>query len=512
MPDTRGLISTQSLGAVYDGVATAFRVWAPDCRSIELVLGRLKAAPTGNETGRLKAAPTNAHVGAVSPTLGTREGGSRPDVRALTRDNHGYWHGRFGDVMPGARYAYRIDGDPARTFPDPASRSQPDGVHGFSEVVDPMVFRWTDDAWRPPPLDRLVFYELHVGTFTPEGTFTAAIAKLPYLKALGVSAIELMPVADFPGERNWGYDGVALFAPARCYGRPDDFRALVDQAHRHGLAVFLDVVYNHFGPDGAYANAFSRHYFTDAHRSPWGKGVNLDGVHSHDVRRFFIENALYWATEFHVDGLRLDATHALKDDSPTPFLADLAAAVGAYAPRRVLLVAEDHRNLEALVRPLAAGGMGFDAVWADDFHHQARVHTAHDREGYYVDFTGSVHDLAETLRRGWFFRGQRSTYLSGARGTDPSGLLPRQFVVCIQNHDQVGNRADGARLHHEIDPSAYRALSTLLLLAPQTPLLFMGQEWAATTPFQFFTDHNAELGLMVTAGRREEFGAFARSA
>jgi maltooligosyltrehalose trehalohydrolase len=480
MPDTRGVISTQSLGAVYDGVATTFRVWAPDHQSIELVL--------------------------IPPALGTGEGG--PAVRPLTRDSHGYWFGRFDDVKPGARYGFRIEGDPARTFPDPASRFQPEGVHGPSEVVDPVAFRWTDAAWQPPPLDRLVFYELHVGTFTPEGTFTAAIEKLPYLKALGVSAIELMPLADFPGERNWGYDGVALFAPARCYGRPDDLRALVDAAHRHGLAVFLDVVYNHFGPDGAYATVFSRHYFTDRHRSPWGKGLNLDGAHCQEVRRFFIENALYWATEFHVDGLRLDATHALRDDSPTHFLADLAAAVGAYAPRRVALVAEDHRNLEALARPLAAGGMGFDATWADDFHHQARVHTAHDCEGYYVDFTGSIHDLAETLRRGWFFRGQRSTYLGGARGTDPSSLLPRQFVVCIQNHDQVGNRADGARLHHEIDPAAYRALSTLLLLAPQTPLLFMGQEWAATTPFLFFTDHAAELGLMVTAGRREEFGAF----
>ena len=481
----------RSLGALFDGVATEFRVWAPAHGSIELVL----------ESGRLKAAPTTGHEH-VRAAFGL------PETRVLLRDADGYWSGRFDDVEPGARYKYRIDGDPARTFPDPASRFQPDGVHGPSEVVDPEAFRWTDRGWQPPALDRLVFYELHVGTFTPEGTFAAAIGKLPHLVELGVTAIELMPVGDFPGGRNWGYDGVALFAPARCYGRPADLCALIDAAHRRGLSVFLDVVYNHFGPDGAYANVFSPHYFSDAHRSPWGDGVNLDDDHSREVRRFFIENALYWVRDFHVDGLRLDATHALEDGGTPHFLAELSSAVQAHAPRPVALIAADHRNLNGLARPAAAGGYGFTAVWADDFHHQARVHTAHDRDGYYADFTGSIRDLADTLREGWFFRGQPSRYLGHLRGTDASPLDPRQFVVCIQNHDQIGNRADGARLHHEIDPAAYRALSTLLLLAPETPLLFMGQEWAASAPFLFFTDHHDELGRLVTKGRREEFSGF----
>ena len=492
MPDGLSTLHAplQSLGALYDGNATTFRVWAPDHGSVELVL-EAPATSSG-----LKAAParSDAHGGAV--------------IRALQPDN-GYWVGRFGDVSPGARYRFRIDGDPARTFPDPASRYQPEGVHGPSEVVDESAFRWTDADWTPPSLDSLVIYELHVGTFTPQGTFAAAMSKLPYLKELGVTAIELMPVADFPGERNWGYDGVALFAPARCYGGPDDLRALVDAAHRHGLAVLLDVVYNHFGPDGAYANAFSEHYFTDAHRSPWGDGVNLDDDQSREVRRFFIENAVYWVNDFHIDGLRLDATHALKDESRPHFLAELTATVREHAAHPVVLVAEDHRNLESLLRPVPTGGLGFDVVWADDFHHQVRVHTAGDTEGYYGDFTGSMRDLADTIRHGWFYRGQMSAYLGHRRGSDTSRLLPRQFVVCIQNHDQIGNRADGARLHHQIDPAAYRAATALLLLAPQTPLLFMGQEWAASTPFLFFTDHHAELGRMVTEGRREEFSAFA---
>ena len=365
------------------------------------------------------------------------------------------------------------------------------------------------ESGRRPGSIATVFYELHVGTFTPEGTFRGVLERLPYLKNLGITAIELMPVADFPGNRNWGYDGVALFAPARCYGEPGDLRALVDAAHQHGLAVYLDVVYNHLGPDGAYANVFSPHYFTDRHQSPWGSGVNLDGPHSAEVRRFFIENALHWVHEYHIDGLRLDATHAMQDDSPVHFLAELTTTVREQSGRPVLFVAEDHRNLARMLRPVAAGGWGIDAVWADDFHHQARVHVAHDHEGYYADFTGRAEDLATTLRQGWFFSGQHSTFLGGPRGSDPSGLSPKQFVVCIQNHDQIGNRADGARLHHEVDEGTFRALSTLLLLLPQTPLLFMGQEWAASSPFLFFTDHADDLGRKVTEGRRQEFSAFA---
>ena len=463
------------LGAWRDGAFTRFRVWAPDRTRVDLVI-------TGSG--------------------GTRE--SRP----LERDRNGYWNGAFDDVEAGALYRYRLDGSDGMAFPDPASRFQPQGVHGPSQVVDPSRFPWTDHDWRPPRREDLVFYELHVGTFSPDGTFRGAMERLPYLAQLGVTALELMPVGDFPGERNWGYDGVAIFAPARCYGTPDDLRRLVDAAHQHGLAVFLDVVYNHFGPDGAYANAFSRHYFTDRHQSPWGQGVNLDGSHSREVRSFFIANALHWIREYHVDGLRLDATHALQDDSPRHFLQELSETVRACAGRPIVIVAEDHRNLATMLRPAAEGGWGLDAVWADDFHHQVRVHVAGDREGYFEDFTGSAEDLAATIRQGWFYTGQPSQHMHTRRGTDPSRLDPRQFVVCVQNHDQVGNRADGARLNHHVDAATFRAASALLLAVPETPLLFQGQEWATSAPFLFFTDHDEELGRKVTEGRRGEFAAF----
>ena len=467
------------VGAWPGAGTTTFRVWAPDHSSVDLVI--------------------ETNVGA---------GFSRPGIYPLTAESSGYWSGSFSDLGPGTLYRYRLDGRGGQTFPDPASRFQPHGVHGPSQVVDPARFGWTDREWRTPPLESAVFYELHVGTFTPQGTFRGVIERLPYLKDLGVTAIELMPVADFAGDRNWGYDGVALFAPARCYGQPEDLQALVDAAHQHGLAVYLDVVYNHLGPDGAYANAFSTHYFSDRHESPWGKGVNLDGPHSSEVRRFFIENALHWVHEYHVDGLRLDATHAMQDDSPTHFLAELTTTVREQASRPAIFVAEDHRNLAQMLRPIQDGGWGIDAVWADDFHHEVRVHAARDHEGYYADFTGNIEDIATTLRQGWFFRGQYSRHSGEARGTDPAGLSPKQFVICIQNHDQIGNRATGDRLNHEVDEASFRALSTLLLLAPQTPLLFMGQEWAAATPFQFFTDHHEELGRNVTEGRRAEFRAF----
>ncbi len=410
-------------------------------------------------------------------------------------------------VSPGDRYRYRVDG--RGPFPDPASRFQPEGVHGPSEVIDPRSFSWSDSDWRGSGLDGLVIYEIHVGTFTSEGTFSAVADRLPALVDLGVSAIELMPVADFPGHRNWGYDGVALFSPARCYGKPDDLRRLVDAAHLRGLAVILDVVYNHLGPDGNYLSAYSPFYFSSRHRSPWGQGLNFDGERSSVVRGFFIENALHWIHEYHADGLRLDATHAIVDESPRHFLAELAAKVHAFVSgRRVLLIVEDSRNLAQIVRPANEGGWGLDAVWADDFHHQVRRILTGDSEGYYRDYSGSSEDLASTIRKGWFYCGQHSVHLDGPRGTDPAGVPPRRFVFCIQNHDQVGNRAFGERLHHQVDPAAYRAATTLLLTCPQTPLLFMGQEWAASSPFLFFTDHNPELGQNVSAGRREEFRYF----
>jgi maltooligosyltrehalose trehalohydrolase len=301
---------------------------------------------------------------------------------------------------------------------------------------------------------------------------------------------------------------VALFAPARCYGTPDDLRTLVDTAHGLGLAVCLDVVYNHLGPDGAYLSAFSPDYFTERHQTPWGAGLNFDGDGNAMVRRFFIENACHWVHEYRFDALRLDATHAIADDNRQHVIAELTARVRASVDRRVVIVAEDHRNLAAMLKPASEGGWGLDAVWADDFHHQARRLLAGDTEGYYADFTGSAGDLAETIRRGWFYTGQVSSHLGGPRGTDPVGIPASRFVVCLQNHDQIGNRALGERLNHQIEPAAYRAASALLLMAPETPLLFMGQEWAATTPFLYFTEHHPELGALVTEGRRAEFRHF----
>jgi maltooligosyltrehalose trehalohydrolase len=318
-----------------------------------------------------------------------------------------------------------------------------------------------------------------------------------------------MPVADFPGSRNWGYDGVSLFAPCRQYGTPDDLRRLVDTAHGAGLAVLLDVVYSHFGPDGAYGTLFSPFYQSSRHQSPWGAAINVDGDWSGPVRAFFIENALHWLHEYHFDGLRLDATHGLIDDSPRHLVAELVERARASVRHRpILLVAEDERNLASIVRPAEEGGWGLDAVWADDFHHQVRRLSAGDRDGYYEDYTGTTAELASTVRHGWFYRGQYSRHLAKPRGTDPAGVPLHRLIVCIQNHDQIGNRPFGRRLNHQISPALYRALSALLLFVPETPLLFMGQEWAASTRFLFFTDHHPELGRLVTQGRREEFSRF----
>jgi maltooligosyltrehalose trehalohydrolase len=317
-----------------------------------------------------------------------------------------------------------------------------------------------------------------------------------------------MPIAETAGARNWGYDGVDLFAPSHHYGTPDDLRRLVDAAHRRGIAVIQDVVYNHLGPDGAYLSAFSRDYYSRHFSGPWGDAVNLSEPGCEHVRGFFVENALHWIHEYHIDGLRLDATHTLVDDSRPHFLAEFSARVRAGAGRPVLLIAEDERNLASLLRQPPHGD-GFDAVWADDFHHQMRVALTEERDGYFADFTGRPADIVDTLRQGWFYVGQRTRRSGRARGSDPAGLAPSQFVICLQNHDQIGNRAFGERLHTVVELAAFRAASALLLLAPQVPLLFMGQEWAASTPFLYFTDHEAALGRAVTEGRRQEFAGFA---
>jgi maltooligosyltrehalose trehalohydrolase len=418
----------------------------------------------------------------------------------------GTWEIFLPEVAAGARYAYAINDGPPR--PDPASRSQPDGVHGWSEVIDPSAFRWRDRSWRGLDPHRLVIYELHVGTFSPDGTFAGAAGRLDDLRDLGVTAIELMPLADFPGRRNWGYDGASLFAPSRAYGRPDDLRALVDRAHAAGLAVIVDVVYNHLGPEGAYLPLFSPDFLTAAHATPWGSAINLDRESSPTVRRLLLENALHWIHEYHADGLRLDATHALADESPTPFVHELTREVHAARKPRPLVFAEDHRNLALMVTPDDRGGWGLDGVWADDFHHVVRRMLAGDAHGYYIDYEGTAAELAAILRRGWLYVGQLSRRHQAPRGTDPAAVPMRASIVCVQNHDQIGNRAIGDRLHHSVDPAAWRAAVALLLTAPMTPLLFMGQEWAASTPFQFFTDFEPELGQKVIEGRRREFQTF----
>ena len=476
---TRGSPDERTFGAIPTAHGIRFRVWAPEARTVQLHLLR------------------NGHEGHTS------DPGENLD---LTLVADGMWETTVTDARAGDRYAYALDEGPP--LPDPASRCQPDGVHGWSEVIDPSAFPWTDGEWNGLDPRRAVIYELHVGTFTPEGTLASAAARLPYLADLGVTAIELMPLADFPGRRNWGYDGAALFAPARAYGRPDDLRRFVDLAHRTGLAVLIDVVYNHLGPDGAYLHAFSPRFLTAKHATPWGRAVNLDDTGSAVVRRMLTENALHWIREYHADGLRLDATHSLIDASARHFVADLAAAVHAAADPRPLVYAEDHRNLALMLEDRGRGGWYLDGVWADDFHHIVRRMLAGDTHGYYVDYDGDARELAATLRRGWLFAGQHSRHHDAPRGTDPSAVPMRKAVVCIQNHDQVGNRAMGDRLHHSIEAAGWRAAVTVLLTSPMTPLLFMGQEWAATTPFRFFTDFPAALGKQVVEGRRREFEAF----
>jgi maltooligosyltrehalose trehalohydrolase len=462
-------------GANLHGAGVEFRVWSPGHESVEVVL----------------------------------YGPAAEEVRPLHPVGAGWFAGEAEGIGAGARYRYRLDGGDA--FPDPASRSQPDGVHEPSEAVDPSTFEWTDGGWTGVPLDDLVIYELHVGTFTPEGTFDAAVERLDEMAALGVTAVEPMPVASFPGARNWGYDGVSLFAPQATYGGPDGLRRFVDAAHARGLAVILDVVYNHLGPEGNYLHAFTGgRYFTDRHQTPWGDAVNFDGPESASVREFVINNSLHWVHEYHVDGLRLDATHAIVDDSAEHVLAEMERRVRESLPpgRHFVFIAEDERNERRVVTPRSEEGLGIDAVWADDFHHQLRRRLAGDHESYFADYGGTVEEMVETLRKGWFYEGQTSPNHGRPRGTPAEGLPPAAFVHCIQNHDQVGNRALGDRLHHGLDPAAYRAAVALLLLSPYTPLLWMGQEWAASSPFLYFTDHPEELGRLVTEGRRKEFQKF----
>lgn len=427
-------------------------------------------------------------------------------VVELAPAGDGFFAAVLAEAGPTSRYRLVLpDGE---RIPDPLSRWQPEGVHGPSEVVDLAAYRWR--APSPPGWTwaQAIVYELHVGTFTSRGTFAAAAARLDHLAELGVTTLELMPVANFPGRRNWGYDGVQWFAPATAYGPPATLQAFVDAAHARGLAVLLDVVYNHLGPEGnVWPKLAGERFLSSHHRTPWGPALNLDGPDAGPVRRLVLANARYWIDRYRFDGLRLDATHALVDTSPTHLLAELVDELRRL-PWPIALVAEDERNERRLVLPRAAGGYGLDAVWADDFHHQVRRLAAGDDEGYFADVGGTLEELATTLRQGWFYTGQPTRTRGTPRGTRADDLPPTAFVHCLQNHDQVGNRAFGDRIHRAVSPALDRALHALLLVSPYTPLLFQGQEWAASTPFLYFTDHPEPLGRQVTEGRRREFAQF----
>jgi maltooligosyltrehalose trehalohydrolase len=466
------------VGAEPTDAGTHFRVWAPRSRraAVELV-----------------------------------SRGGENKLHELEAENDGYFSALIPEARAGMLYKIRLD---SGSFPDPASRFQPDGPHGPSQIVDPSAFRWTDSNWRGVDLERQVIYEMHLGTFTPEGTWRSTMEQLPELARLGITTLEVMPVAEFPGRFGWGYDGVDLFAPTRLYGSPDDFRAFVDRAHALGLAVILDVVYNHIGPDGNYLKEFSPDYFTDRYQNEWGEALNFDGPNSGPVREFFIANAGYWIDEFHLDGLRLDATQQIFDASEDHLLAAIGRRVREKANgRQTYLVAENETQESKLARKPEHGGYGLDALWNDDFHHSAKVALTGRSEAYYSDFRGSPQELISAIKHGYLFQGQWFSWQKKRRGAPATGLHPARFVNFIQNHDQIANSLCGVRLDKLTSPGRLRAMTALFLLAPGTPMLFQGQEFAASAPFVYFADHNPELAKLVAKGRRafvEQFPSVAQ--
>jgi maltooligosyltrehalose trehalohydrolase len=422
---------------------------------------------------------------------------------ALTKTDDGYHEAIVDGVHAGAQYLFVVND---RELPDPASRFQPHGVHGPSEVV-PREFAWSDGAWRGITLDDFVIYELHVGTFTDEGTFDAAIDRLDELRELGITAIELLPIAQFPGTRNWGYDGVYQFAAQNSYGGPLALKRLVDAAHARGLAVVLDVVYNHLGPEGNYLAEFGP-YFTDRYKTPWGEAINFDGAQSDPVRELFTQSALQWIDEFHIDALRLDAVHAIIDRSAQPFLEELTSVIHDRR-ENIFIFAESNLNDPRVITPTANFGLGFDSQWSDDFHHALHALLTGEQGGYYQGF-GKVSDLARVIETGYLFTGQHSPYRGRRHGAPPRTKDGAQFVVCAQNHDQIGNRMNGERLSALVSPEKLRLAAACVVLAPFIPMLFMGEEYGETAPFQYFTSHSDQhLIEAVRRGRREEFKSFA---
>ena len=446
---------------------THFRVWAPRPKKMEVLL---EAGPGAPATVQLK------------------------------RQEDGYFAGQVPQAAEGTRYRFRLDD--AGCFPDPASRYQPDGPFGGSQVVDPSRFRWNDGGWQGVDLKGQVIYEMHIGTFTEEGTWQAAQRELAELADCGITLLEVMPVGDFPGRFGWGYDGVGMFAPVHLYGEPDDFRRFVDEAHRLGLGVILDVVYNHFGPDGNHLNEFSPDYFSDKYEGEWGKPINFDGEKAGPVREFFLTNAAYWIDEFHLDGLRLDATQAIFDASPEHIVMAIGKCVRASARgRKTILVAENEPQHTKLVHPIESGGYGLDALWNDDFHHSAMVAMTGRNEAYYTDYLGKPQEFISMVKYGFLYQGQRYKWQKKRRGISGLGLAPEKFVTFIQNHDQIANNGHGQRVQFLTSPGRLRAMTALLLLAPGTPMLFQGQEFASSSPFCYFADHKSELARLVAEGR-----------
>jgi maltooligosyltrehalose trehalohydrolase len=417
----------------------------------------------------------------------------------LEREAHGYFAATVAEAKAGTLYRYRIDGD-EETYPDPVSRFQPEGAHGPSQVIDPTRYQWRDQHWRGIPSTKgRVFYELHVGTFTKERTYAAAIEHLPALAELGINTIELMPVNEFAGEFGWGYDGVDLFAPTHLYGTPDDLRRFIDAAHEHEIAVLLDVVYNHLGPDGDYLQKFTKSYVTDKYKNDWGDALNFDCEGSHGVRTFFRENAAYWIREFHFDGFRIDATQSLNDETEPHILRELTdAARRAAGERGLLIVGENEPQNRAMLTEY-----GLDALGNDDWHHAARVALTGKTEAYYTDYRGRAQEFISMVRSGFLYQGQRYAWQKKRRGTPSRDLAPERFVCYLQNHDQIANGGHGKRIHELTSPGRYRAMTALLLLQPQTPMLFQGQEFAASAPFLYFAHHTGELAEKVEKGRRE---------
>ncbi|HEY2120230.1 MAG TPA: malto-oligosyltrehalose trehalohydrolase [Candidatus Acidoferrum sp.] len=463
----------EPLGAILgDNFTCSFLVWAPHARQVEVRIVEPKEC-------RIVMHPTS----------------------------FGYFHAVAEGISPGTLYRYRLDND--KELPDPASRHQPQGVHGPSEVVDDR-FRWNDSSWSGLPKEKYVFYELHVGTFTPEGTFEAIIPRIAALWQLGITAIELMPVAQFPGERNWGYDGVYPYAVQSSYGGPTALKGLVNACHQNGIAVVLDVVYNHLGPEGNYLANFGP-YFTNRYKTPWGQAINFDGTGSDEVRRYFIENALQWVTEFHIDALRLDAIHAILDSSARTFLEELAATLhetGKKLGRSVYAFPESNRNDTRVVSSPELGGIGCDAVWNDDFHHSLHVLLTGEQAGYYEDFHG-IEDLAECYRKGFLYSGQYSKYRQRRHGNSSQHIAAERFVVCAQNHDQVGNRREGDRLTEGLSFDQLKLAAGAVLLSPYIPLLFMGEEYGELARFPYFVSHGDPVLIeAVRRGRREEFARF----